>query len=70
MSGASGWLVNPFPVDASMHKGWPLLMPIASQIASLHSVRSALIGSTLAARPAGTALAAIATTVKPTTASR
>ncbi len=37
---------------------------------SLYSVRSALIGSTLAARPAGTALAASATTATSTTASR
>jgi hypothetical protein len=34
-----------------------------------YSVRNALIGSTLAARPAGTALATSATTASPTTAS-
>jgi hypothetical protein len=40
------------------------------QIKSLYSVRKAVMGSTLAARPAGKALAARATTATPVTARR
>jgi hypothetical protein len=43
---------------------------VPSEMVSDYSVRSALIGSTLAARPAGTALAANATAATPATASR